>query len=278
MTLSYEGDQHYNSILSSETEFGRLLTPPGQFEDARLAELKSEHLVMNGGFAEGKCDAVIKKAIKESLAAEASVDHSGDESDAETQKAIEASLAEKEASVDHSGDESEKNGGDDSSIPAPLPRSTAIWTNEHDWVGSRVMCWDAYKADDEPGAVQFGTVEAHNASNDIFLVVMDDGMKSFINKDGVEAAKDEWERSDKKSVLKHFMRLSKRAWSKKAYRVLKNLRRRRKRTKRPKRPEAATKVAVAKVAAKAKAKAAKAKAAKVKAAKTKTKQQALEAQ
>ena len=108
MTLSYEGDQHYNSISSSETEFGRLLTPPGQFEDARLAELKSEHLVMNGGFAEGKCDAVIKKAIKESLAAEASVDHSGDESDAETQKAIEASLAEKEASFDHSGDESEK--------------------------------------------------------------------------------------------------------------------------------------------------------------------------
>ena len=177
MKLSYEGGQHYNSISSSETEFGRLLTPPGQFEDARLAELKSEHLVMNGGFAEGKCDAVIKKAIKESLAAEASVDHSGDESNAETQKAIEASLAEKEASVDHSGDESEKNGGDDSSIPAPLPRSTAIWTNEHDWVGSRVMFWDADKADDEPGAMQFGTVEAHNALSGIFLVVMDDGTK-----------------------------------------------------------------------------------------------------
>ena len=173
MKLSYEGGQHYNSILSSESQFGRLLTPPGQFEDARLAELKFELLVMNGGVAEGKCDAVIKKAIKESLAAE--------------------------ASVDHSGDESEKNGGDDSSIPAPLPRSTAIWTNEHDWVGSRVMCWDAYKVDEEPGTMQFGTVEAHNASNDIFLVVMDDGMKSFINKDGVEAAKDEWERSDKKS-------------------------------------------------------------------------------
>ena len=139
------------------------------------------------------------------------------------------------------------------------------------------MFWDADKADDEPGAMQFGTVEAHNASNGIFLVVTDDGMKSFINKDGVEAAKDEWERSDKKSVLKHFMRLSKREGLEQE-----SIPRLEESSSSEEEDEEAEEAGSGNESSGSKsgskAAEAKAKAAKVKAAKTKTKQQALEAQ